>query len=273
LNEDGIIIDDVVVMRLEENKYWISTLYIYKLIEWLNAQKGDYQVEYKDVTGSWDMYSVQGPKSKELLNSFIAGNIDDQKFFTIRDNKIGDVLVKIARAGFAGEKIGYEIYVAPAHRKIVEEKLSEHGKDFGAMQVTELQIMIWTLPTEKGFYLMVDLRGTNPFEVGLDRGIDWGKDFIGKDALERIKAEGPKRQLLGFTVDNDEVYIQCRNLSGPGAAVMLNEQEIGRVTKFTYGFTVDKNIGYALIDIGKATVGDMVDINGFEALLTDKVFC
>jgi aminomethyltransferase len=273
LNEDGIIIDDVVVFRLEENKYWISTLYVYKLLKWFDLHKGEYEVEYQNITGSWEMYSVQGPNSKDLLNSFLAENIDEQKFFTIRDNKIGDLPVKISRAGFAGEKFGYEIYVAAAQKNIVAETLAAHATDFGAKQVTELQVMAWTLPTEKGFLHMVDLRDANPFEVGLDRGIGWDKDFIGKEALEKIKAEGPKRQLLGFTVEEEDVYIHCRNLSGPGDPVLYDGKEIGRVTKFTYGFTIDKNIGYALIDASKAEIGDTVLLNGFEAVLTDKVFC
>jgi aminomethyltransferase len=272
LNDAGLIIDDVVLFRLEENKYWVSTLYIRNMIAWFNAHKGDSTVEYKDITGVTDMYAVQGPNSKDLLNSILANNVDDQKFFTIRDNKIGDVPVKISRAGFTGEKLGYEIYVAPGNAKLVESKLAECGKKYGAVQVTEFQIMVWTLPTEKGFYLMCDIGGTSPLEVGLDRGIDWGKDFIGKAALEKVKAEGPKRVMLGFTVVDDDAHIQSRNMGGPGMAVMVNGEEVGRVTKYTYGFTAGKSIGFALVDRAKAKIGDSAIINGYAATLTEKVF-
>ncbi|SHN60121.1 aminomethyltransferase family protein [Desulfitobacterium chlororespirans] len=273
LNEDGVIIDDVVVFRLEENKYWISTLYVNKLVKWLDAYKGESKVEYRNITGAWAMYAVQGPLSKELLNCFLAEKIDDQKFFTIRDNKIGDVLVKVNRAGFAGEKVGYEIYIAPEKAALVEAKLEECGKAFGAVRVTEFQLMVWTLPAEKGFYLMCDLNGTNPLEVGLERGIDWNKDFIGKEALVKVKEEGPKRRMLGFTVDEEDMHIETRSLGSSGAPILLDGEEVGRVRKLTYGYTVGKNIGYALVDSGKANIGDKVIINGFEATLTDKVFC
>lgn len=272
LDEDGLIIDDVVVFRLGENKYWISTLYVKKLIAWLDAHKGASKVEYGDITSVTDMYSVQGPKSKDLLNCFLAEKVDDQKFFTIRDNRIGNVPVKISRAGFAGEKLGYEIYVAPENAGLVESKLAECGKAFGATQVTEFQVMVWTLPSERGFYLMCDIGGTSPLEVGLDRGIDWSKDFIGKAALETIKTEGPKRQMLGFTVDDDDAMIEARDKGGPGAAVMVNGEEVGRVTKYTYGYTVGKGIGYALVETARAKIGDKVTINGFAATLTDKAF-
>ncbi|MDR1933852.1 MAG: aminomethyltransferase family protein [Spirochaetales bacterium] len=272
LNEDGLIIDDVVIFRLEENKYWISTLFVRKLIAWLDAHKGESKVEYKNITDVTDMYAVQGPKSRDLLNAILAEKVDDQKFFTIRENKIGDVPVKISRAGFTGEKIGYEIYVAPEQKGIVEAKLAENEKAFGALRITEFQIMVLTLATEKGFYLMCDIGKTNPFEVGLDRGINWDKDFIGKEALLKVKAEGAKRQLLGFTVDEDDVFIASKDKGGVGDLVIVKGEEVGRVTKCTYGFTVGKNIGYALVESAKTQVGDTAVINGYTAVLTDRVF-
>lgn len=267
LNEDGIIIDDVIVFRMEENKYWVSTLYIRELIKWFDANKGENKVEYTDITPQWTMYSVQGPKSKDLVSSFLAESVDDQKFFTIRDNKIGDVPVKVARSGYTGEKVGYEIYVAPDQIGVVEAKLAENEKAFGAMEITEVDVMAMTLAAEKGFILMLDIAETNPFEVGFDKTIDWSKDFIGKDALEKIKDQEPKRQLLGFIVDEEEVRIY----GGPhGNPVMLNGEEVGKVTKFTHGFTIGKNIGYALVEKAKANIGDKVTINGVDAVLTDR---
>jgi len=267
LNEDGIILDDVIVFRMEENKSWISTLYIRELISWLDAHKGESKVEYKNITDDWKMYSVQGPKSKDLVNAVVAENVDEQKFFTIKDNKIDDIPVKVARSGYTGEKVGYEIYVSPENTELVEAKLAESGKAFGAMQITEIDVMAMTLAGEKGFILMLDICETNPFEVGFEGTIDWSKDFIGKAALEKIKAEGPKRQLLGFTVDDDEAIIY----GGPmGAPVMVAGEVVGKVTKFTYSPTISKNIGYALVEIAKAKVGDKVTINGVEAVLTDR---
>lgn len=270
LNEDGIIIDDVIVFRLEENKYWISTLYIKELIAWLDAHKGESKVEYKDITGVTVMYAVQGPKSRDLVNSILAEKVDDMKFFTIRDNKIDGVPVKVARGGYTGEW-GYEIYVAPENRELLESKLAENGKAFGAVQVTEFQVMAWTLASEKGFYLMSDLGGTNPFEVGLDSAIDWSKGFVGKEALEKVKAEGPKRQLLGFDVDDDLAHIEAKNRGSGGAAVMIDGEEVGRVTKFVYSYTLGKSIGFALVDSAKAKVGDRVTISGYEATLTGRI--
>ncbi|WKY43736.1 aminomethyltransferase family protein [Eubacteriaceae bacterium ES2] len=272
LNADGIIIDDVVVFRMDENKFWVSTLFIDKMIHWFDNHKGNSIVAYKDITPTLEMYAVQGPNSKDLLNSLLTENIDEQKFFTIRDNKIDNIPVKISRAGFTGEKLGYEIYVAPENAKLVELKLSENGKNFDAVEVTEFQVMVWTLPTEKGFYLMSDLNGTNPFEVGLERGIDWNRDFIGKEALEKIKREGINRQFVGYILDDDDFIIETMSLGSSGSPVTINDEEIGRVRKLTYGYSIGKNIGYALVNSNAAKIGDKVKINGYDATLTKKVF-
>lgn len=271
LNEEGTIIDDVVIFRLEENKYWVSTLYMKELIAWLNAHKASRLVEYKDITGITRMYAVQGPKSRELLNAILAKSVDGQKFFTITDNGIDGIPVKVARGGYSGEW-GYEIYTAPEHAGVIESRLGEPSKKLGGMQITELQVSTLTLPCEKGFALMSDLGGTNPLEAGFDGGIDWNKDFIGKAALEKVQAEGPKRQLLGFAVDEDDIHIASKNKGGPGEAVILNGEEVGRVTKVTYSYTIEKNIGFALVDRAKAKAGDRVTINGHHATLTDRIW-
>ena len=272
LDENGLIRDDVVIFRLEENKYWVSTLYTRKMIPWYDAHKGDYKVEYKDITAQWDMYSIQGPESRDLINAILDKPVDDQKFFQILDNSIDGVPVKVNRGGFSGEKLGYELYISPADTKLAVAKLREAAPKFDAKQVTDIQIMVWTLPTEKGFYLMCDIGWANPFEVGLERGIGWDKDFIGKEALLKVKEEGAKRTLFGFTVDEEDIFIPCRNIGGPGAPVMLNGEEIGRVTKVTYSYVLNKNIGYAIVDNSKAKVGDKVMLHGFEAVLCDRVF-
>lgn len=269
LDEAGIIIDDVIVFRLEEKTYWISTLYSRRLTGWLDAHKGEGDVEYEEITPLWRMVAVQGPNSRDLVNTFLAEPVNDMKFFTIRDNRIGDLPVKVARCGYTGEKLGYEIYVAADDAGSVEAALAEHGPAFGAVQITEIDAMVYSLAGETGFILMTDVGETNPFEVGFEETIDWSKDFIGKEALEKVQAEGPKRRLLGFTVDD----LEARIYGGPhGATVTAGGKTVGRVTKFTHSFTLGKNIGYALVDKASAKIGDTVMINGVQAVLTERRF-
>lgn len=272
VNEQGIIIDDVIVFRMEENKYWISTLHLNNvLLPWLDDHKADLNVDYEDITNEIEMYAVQGPNSKALLNSFLSQSVDDQKFFSIKENKIGDIPVKVARNGYTGEW-GYEVYIAAENVALLTENLARHGKSLDAVEVTEFQVVVWSLPSEKGYNLMSDLRNTNPFEVGFEDAIDWNKEFIGKPALEKIKATGPTRQLLGFVMDDPSVQVEGMNRGCYGAAITKNKNEVGRVTKYVYSYSLSKSIGFALVDKASAKIGDRVSISGSLGTLTERVW-
>jgi len=268
LNEDGIIIDDVIVFRVDEDVFWISTLYITELIAWFDKNKGSSNVEYKDITYRTTMYAVQGPNSRAVLNDFLKDNIDHMKYFTIEDNMIDNVPVKIARSGYTGE-LGFEIYCDPKNKDFIESKLMESGKQFNILNITT-DVIVTSLPREKGYTLMSDLAGTNPLEVDFGWTVDWNKDFIGKAALEKVKVEGAKRRLIGFTVDDDAAEVEI------GSTVEVNGKDVGKVTMFTYGYTVEKNIGFALVDVDKANIGDLATIKSggkeIAATLTEKVF-
>lgn len=273
LDENGLIRDDVVIFRMEENRYWVSTLYTRKVLPWYDSHKAGFNVTYRDITPEWDMYSIQGPRSLELLNAIVDQPADEVKFFQMSDNTMDGIPVKINRGGFSGEKLGYELYISPEHTQKAVEKLREAAPKFDAKQITDIQVMVWTLPTERGYYLMSDIGWANPFEVDMARGIGWDKEFIGKEALLKIREEGAKRTLFGFTVDEENIFIPARNIGGPGTPVMLAGEEIGRVTKVTYSYVLNKNIGCAIVDNSKAGIGTKVQLHGFEAVLCDKIFC
>ena len=272
LNEKAEIIDDVVVFRLEDQRFWVSTLFADALIRWMAAHQGERKVTYKDVTEQYHMYAVQGPDSMEMVNKLVKNPVDDLKFFSFERNQIEELQVMINRAGFTGEKKGYEIYVEADQAERMEELLRKTGAAMDAVEVTEFQVMAWTLPTEAGFYYMRDLRHTNPLEVGMEKGIGWEKEFIGKDALQQIQEEGPKREMVGFTVDEADIYIQGRHLGGPGQEVIVDGEEVGRVYKIVYGYVKDKNIGYILAKKGALKAGDKIKIHGYDAEITEKYF-
>ncbi|MGI5949810.1 aminomethyltransferase family protein [Peptoniphilus sp.] len=265
LNENGIIIDDVIIFRIEDERYWISTLYIKELIEWLDSHKDGEDVSYEDITSKVTMFAVQGPKSRDLINKLVDKSIEDLKFFHIIDNSVGDLKIKVARAGYTGE-LGFELYVPSDKKELLEEKLQEAGKEFDLCHVTT-DVIVSSLPAEKGYVLMSDLKDTNPLEVGYGWTVHWDGDFIGKDALLKAK-ENVTRDLLGFEVEDKGVVIE------PGAKVYAGDKEVGYVTKYTYGFTVGKNIGYALVNLDDVKEGDAVEVgpDKVKTKLCDRVF-
>lgn len=271
LEEDGTYFDDAVVFRLEEDRFWLSTLYAPRLMEWMEDHEYDFDVDYDEITDEWAMYSVQGPKSPELMNAIARDGVDDMKMFEIRDNEIANAAVKIARSGFSGERWGFEVYVSPENTQVIEKAFHEKEKSLGAREVKEFQVMTLTLPTEAGFCLMSDLRWLNPLEVDPQTKIDWDKDFIGKAALEKVRdLPQQKSALVGFEVDNLDAHIECANKGGVGSPITKDGKEVGRVTKFTYSFSNDKPIGFARIETDLAAIGDKVNIRGNEAILVER---
>ena len=274
LNEDGEIIDDVVVMRMDEDRYWVSTLYGTKADDWFYYKSEGYDVETYEITEDWHMFSIQGPKSKEVLNSILSNGVDDLKFFQNRTDEINGIEVIVNRAGFTGVKFGYEIYCGVDDADAVQDAIDRAVKEAGGKEVTEFQVFAWTLPTEAGFYYMRDLAHTNPFEVGLEKNINWEKDFIGKEALLKIKENGPEREMLGFEVidENENFYIRAKQYGGPGEPIFIDgeEEEIGRVSKMVYSYVRNVNNGYMLVKKGKLHLGDKFRIHGYECVVTEK---
>ena len=272
LDEQGQIIDDVVVFRMEDAKFWVSTLFKGDLMAWFAAQQGGADVAWGDITGDWEMYAVQGPKSLEMVNALVANPVDDQKFFEMRANVVDGIPVFVNRAGFTGEKLGFEVYFPKAEAPAQEEKLRALAEGLGGREVTEFQIMAWTLPCEAGFYYMRDLQHTNPLEVGLEAGIDWDKDFIGKEALQKVRDEGPAREVVGFTVEEADIHIKGRNLGNEGEKVFVDGEEVGRVMKITYSYVNEINNGTIICKKGALKPGDHVLLHGHEAVICDKRF-
>ena len=123
LNDDGEIIDDVVIMRLEEEKYWVSTLYGTQADDWFYFHSEDYDLDASEITDEWHMFAVQGPKSKDVMNSILEGNVDDLKFFMHKWDKLGEAEVLVNRGGFTGEKFGYEVYCTADDADAVQDAI------------------------------------------------------------------------------------------------------------------------------------------------------
>lgn len=258
LGLDGVAQDDCIIFHIEDQKYWISTLHRPRTLVALTANKGEKDVEFRSRTEELDMYAVQGPRSRDLVNAIVAEPVDDYKFFSIHGNKVGDIEVKVARAGYTGEKLGYEIYCKAEDHEVIEEALCSKQREFDALQVTTLDVMAYTLATEAGLVLVPDIDRSTPFECGMERYIKWDKEFVGKEQALAAKDAPKKLHMWGITVDQKDARLH----GGPfGAPVKKDGKEIGRVSKYTFGFTVDKGVGFILVDEGSVQPGDEVILN------------
>lgn len=266
LNEAGKIIDDTIVMHMEEDCYWVSTLYAPQFIKWADAHKDGAAVSYEDITKNVDMYAVHGPKSLEIMNSLLAAPVDGLKRFAVSENKAGDIPVHIHRSGFTGE-LGYEVYCRSEDTQAVEDAIRVACERFSAPELTILEVYVRSLPVEKGFALRQDMYGLTPYECGLDWSVSLDKDFIGKEALVKAKEEGPKYKLVGL-----EYLSESYEDIAQKEIVYRYGVPCGFVRAAIYGYTVEKNIGFAVIEAKKAVVGERVTVgsNDSPAVITEK---
>ena len=91
LDENGEIIDDVIVMHMADGLYWVSDLYGPRLLPWIEQHKGEADIHAKIITYDWDMYAVQGPDSLKAMNAMLDAPVDDLKRFGICERKLGDI--------------------------------------------------------------------------------------------------------------------------------------------------------------------------------------
>ncbi|UUX33579.1 aminomethyltransferase family protein [Fundicoccus culcitae] len=266
LNDDGIIIDDVIIFKVSDDAYWITTLYVDQMKEIFDTNITDYDAAYQDVTADYVMYVVQGPKSRDVINGVVEEAVDNLPWFSIMPNKIDDMDVHVSRAGYTGE-LGYEIYADASFKEAIESRIKAAGEPFDIVEITT-DAKLSSLPREKGYVLMSDVGGMNPIDAGFAWAVAWDTDFIGKEALAKAKEAGSRRALLGFVLDSDddEVAIDA------GDDVMVEGEIVGQVTAVTYGYTVEKYIGYAVVDASKVGIGDRVTINDYAAELTKRAF-
>lgn len=258
LDENGIPQDDCVVTCLGENHYWISTLHAPRTEKELARHKGELDVTFERITKKHDMYAIQGPRAMEMARAILSEDPAGLKRFQIMENHLGDIRVGVARGSYTGE-VGVEVYCDIADSEAVKAAIFGRVAEFGGMVIDEFDVIAYTLATEVGLPLVTDIDEATPFATGMDWLIDWNKtDFIGHDAVLAAKEQPLTHELVGITVDKPFTKVH----GGPyGGQVSKDGRAIGRVTKFTYGFSVNKWVGFALIEAGSAAVGEHVTID------------
>ena len=269
LNEEGCIIDDLVVFHRTEGEWWLSTLYGPHMVKWFDAHKGAYDVAYEDITASQHMFAVQGPNSAAVMADLLGESVEGLKRFQIIDAQIAGVDVTVDRGGFTGE-LGFEIYCAREDAAAVTAALEAAAAKHDAPRLKTLEVYVRSLPMEKGMALRQDYYGLTPFEANLGWSVHMDKDFFGKDALERAQEEGPKHALVGLEIERESYEDIAQN-----EIIRKRGVPVGICRQMIYGYTVDKNIGFGIVDARKVPLGTRVTIgpNDSPAVVVEPKWC
>jgi len=270
-NDRGTIECDMTIGRLAEDKFLIvvGTAFGLRASWWIeNHMPDDSTVSFEEVTSAYAVINVIGPKSRALLGKTTNDDLSDSgfPFGTCKSFSVGYAPVISFRVTYVGE-LGYEMYIPTEFAGHVYETLWEAGQDLGVKNSGYRTIASTHL--EKGY---ADWGSEltpeyTPFDAGLGFCVALEKDdFIGKDALAKIKAEGAKWNLCTFTIDAGKPLI----LQG-SAPIILNGEVIGVTTCAGYGHTIGKNICYGYIPAEKSGVGDGFEIESYNERYPAKI--
>ncbi len=253
--ENGGIVDDLLVYKLADNKYMlvVNASNIEKDFNWV-TQNNKFDAVVKNESDEYTLIAVQGPNSKKTLEKITADPLE-LEFYHFYTTKINGKDVLISRTGYTGE-LGYEIYFKgdEAEAESIWNSIFEAGKEF-EIQPAGLGARD-SLRLEMGYCLYgndID-ETTNPLEAGLGWITKLKKgDFIGRDALLKVKEEGLKRKLVPMILTE-------KAFPRHGYPILKNGEEIGKVTSGTVSPVLEKPIALGYVKIGYANEGEEVEI-------------
>ena len=245
---DGGIINDACLLRLDEDKFWISPG-DGDVILWLQgiAINSGMKVEIHEPDVS--PLQISGPKSGKLIQKLFNGEHDDLGYYKAKQTSLDDIPMVIARTGWSGE-LSYELYLQD---RTLGNKLFEMVYD-AAKEFNGRVIAPNIIRTIEGGLLSYggDFgREHNPYTIGLGRlvNLDQEDDFIGKDALKIIKEKGPTQMLVGIELEGDPIIKAPENFWPVNNS---DNNKIGRVSRAFFSPRLKKNIGLAIVDIDYA---------------------
>lgn len=240
-NQDGGIIDDLLVYSLRANEYLlvVNASNIEKDFNWIKKHVLE-KTEVENLSNQYAMFALQGPESKKILTQLTDIDLNSLDYYRFRQAKVAGIQMIISRTGYTGE-LGYELYFKPAEAEKIWDQLLEAGSDFG-LKLCGLGARD-TLRLEKMYPLYgndID-ESTNPYEAGLAWVVAVNKgDFIGRKKLVKQKKCCCQRKLTAFIITG-------RGVARHGYKVYANQEKIGEVTSGSYSPTLEESIGLAYI--------------------------
>jgi len=253
-DERGKILNDPVLLRLEENRFWIA-LADSDILLWAKgvAYRSGLDVTVTEPDAS--PLQVQGPKSKAVMADLFGEKVTSLPYYFFTRTELDGIPLIVTRTGWTAE-IGYELYLLDGTRgrdlwdAVIEAGRPYHIRPTGPSDIRRIEAGILNYGADM-------TNDNDPYEVGLGRLVDLDKetDFIGKTALRRAKDEGPKRSLVGIEIEGEP--IEFNMTKWPVAA---RGKPIGRVTSAIHSPRLKANIGYAMVPTQHSDLGTRLTV-------------
>jgi aminomethyltransferase len=276
-DEDGKVIDDGTITRLEENKYrWTAAD---PSLRWFTQNGLNMEVEIKDISEEVAALALQGPTSGRLLKEVAEADIANLKYFRVTQGKIAGIPVDISRTGYTGD-LGYEIWVPWKDAVTVWDALAAKGKQFDlhaagmlALDVarTEAGLLLIEVDYTSSKKALIPTQKFSPYELGFAKMVHLEKEnFIGRAALERDQRNGVARQLVGLEVDWPEVEASYEKFgltpAAPSQASRVHvplysgDKQIGKATTTTWSPILKKMIALGSVETAHSRLGEKLQL-------------
>lgn len=251
---DGGIVDDLIIYRLNTEKYLlvVNASNIDKDWNWI-SQHNSMGADLRDLSDEMSLLAIQGPKAIEAMQSLTEVDLSAIKFYHFEIGEFAGVEnVIISATGYTGSG-GFELYCKNHQVEQIWKKVFEAGAEYGIKPIGLAARD--TLRLEMGFCLYgndID-KTTSPIEAGLGWITKFNKDFINSEALKKEKEEGPKRKLIGFELTEKGIPRQ-------GYEITKDGKTIGKVTSGTMSPSLGKPIGMGYVETSYSTPGTEISI-------------
>ena len=270
-NAEGGIINDPVLLRLEQNRFWIS-LADSDVLLWAQGVAVHAGLDVTIFEPDVSPLQLQGPRSLQIMTALFGEEIESLKYYWLRQYTLDGIPVVVSRTGWSSE-LGYELYLQDGSWGTeLWEKIMAAGQPFG-LQPGHTSSIRRIEGAMLSYHADMDIR-TNPFELGLDRlvALDAPHEFIGKSALQEIKQSGVTRKQVGLVIDGEP-------FTGPNTTfwpVETDGQAVGKVTSAVYSPRLQKNIALAMVGTGSADIGTELSVmtatGARRAMVVEKPF-
>jgi len=257
---DGGIVDDLTLYRLAPERYLmtVNASNIDKDWAWVTEQSRAFgRARWRDVSADTGLVAVQGPRAEALVGRLADRDVTAIRYYRFAEGTLAGVRAIVSRTGYTGED-GFELYVPAAGTVGLWHALMEAGAadgvgptGLGARDTLRLEMRYALYGND------ID-QTTNPLEAGLGWVVKPAKgEFVGRAAIERVRAEGPRRRLVGLEMAD-------RVVARHGYPVLHDGRAVGVVTSGSYGPSVDRSIALAYVESPLAAVGTElgVDVRG-----------
>ncbi len=254
LNERGTILDDLIVYHLGDQYLVVCNgANREKIRNWFRQHSPSFEVKVEDRSDEMGMIAIQGVFSEEVVAAMVNEEIRDLKYYSCGKWDWEGETIVVARTGYTGED-GFELYMSNNLLEKAWNQALQVGENWGIGPVGLGARDTLRLEAAMPLYGHEITEETNPLEAGLGFAVKFKKgDFIGREALLKVKQEGLKRKLVCMEVEG-------RRIARQGAKILQGEEQVGEVSSGTFSPTLQKSIAMGYVPKEGAEVGNQFEV-------------